>query len=114
MYYDCTLFLSFVVVHFVCFLLYNSVIFQKSALFLGFDGCLSCLVLIWWVGGLFGFRVCFFVVCVLLEVDFWIIFGCKKCAQTIFMYSSSILMKCPTLKLYPPFDMTASDGLSAP
>ena len=39
---------------------------------------------------LFGFRVCFFVVCVLLEVDFWIIFGCKKCAQTIFMYSSAM------------------------
>ena len=39
---------------------------------------------------LFGFRVCFFVVCALLEVDFWIIFGCKKCAQTIFMYSSAM------------------------
>ena len=63
--------------------------FQKIALFLGFDGCLLCLVLIWRIGVLFGFRVWYWVVCVLFEVDFWIIFGCKECAQTLVLYSST-------------------------
>ena len=41
-----------------------------------------------------------FVVCVLFEVDFWIIFGCKECAQTLFLYSSSAIKNhCKLIKI---------------
>ena len=32
-------------------------------------------------------------VCVLFEVDFWIIFGFKRCAETLVFYSSKVSFK---------------------
>ena len=62
--------------------------FQKSALFLGLEDDCCCVGWIWRIGVFFGFRVWYWVVCVLFSGVFWIIFGCKECAQTLVLYSS--------------------------